>query len=235
MPKPPFWYPPILAYHRVHPDQATDTPTVSPEAFEKQMAILAQRWRPIPLSAIIGSLDGGKPLPARAVAVTFDDGTEDNFIPACPILLRYRIPATIFLITGQIGQPGYLSTDQIRQMAESGISFGSHGLDHEYLPSLAQADLERTLSESKRAIEALGLPAEFISYPGGGYTASVMSAARRGGYRGACATNRGFQRFPPDRWALRRITMHEKTVTPAGIWLCCCGYYGINRRLRAPS
>ena len=230
-----WWYPPILAYHRIHPDADPKTPTITPEAFEKQMAILAQRWRPVPLSAIVESLDGGKPLPARAVAVTFDDGTEDNFIPACPILLRYRIPATIFLITGQIGQPGYLSADQIRQMAESGISFGSHGVDHEYLPSLAQAELERVLVESKRAIEALGLPVEFVSYPGGGYTAAVMSAARRCGYRGACATNRGFQRFPPDRWALRRITMHEKTVTPAGMWLCCCGYYGINRRLRAPS
>ena len=231
----PFWYPPILAYHRVHPDRSKETPTISPETFEKQMELLAQRWKPVPLSAVAESLDGGKPLPARAVAVTFDDGTEDNFVPVCPILLRHRIPATIFMITGQMGQPGYLSADQIRQMARSGISFGSHGVDHEYLPSLAQVDLEQTLSESKRAIEKLGIPAEFMSYPGGGYTAAVMSAARRCGYRGACATNRGFRRFPPDRWALRRITMHEKTVTPFALWLRCCGYYETSRRLRAPS
>ncbi len=239
--KPPFWYPPILAYHRVHPDHDPKTPTVSPDAFEKQMAILAERWKPVPLSAVVESLDGGKPLPARAVAITFDDGTEDNFLPATPILMRHRIPATVFLITGQIGQPGYLAAEQILQMAEQGISFGSHGVDHEYFPSLAQADLERTLSESKRAIERLlhrdisGNVPIFLSYPGGGYTASVMSAVRRLGYRGACATNRGFRRFPPDRWALRRITMHEQTVTPAAMWVRCCGYYGINRRLRAPA
>jgi peptidoglycan/xylan/chitin deacetylase (PgdA/CDA1 family) len=233
--KPPFWYPPILAYHRIHPDADPKTPTVSPEAFEKQMALLAQRWKPVPLSKVAESLEKGKTLPPKAVAVTFDDGTEDNFIHAFPVLTRHKIPAAIFLITGQIGQPGTLSADQIRQMAREGISFGSHGVDHEYLPSLAQVDLERTLSESKQAVEKLGIPAEFISYPGGGYTAAVMSAARRCGYRGACATNRGFQRFPPDRWALRRITMHEETVTPAGMWLRCCGYYGINRRLRAPD
>jgi peptidoglycan/xylan/chitin deacetylase (PgdA/CDA1 family) len=224
-----------LAYHRVHPDRDPATPSVSPEAFEKQMAILAERWKPVPLSAVAESLEGGKPLPARAVAVTFDDGTEDNFLLASPILLKHRIPATLFLITGQIGRPGYLSADQIRQMAEGGISFGSHGVDHEYFPLLAQAELERTLAESKKTIENLGLSAEFVSYPGGGYTASVMSAARRLGYRGACATNRGYQRFPPDRWALRRITMHEGTATPAAIWLRCCGLYGINRRLRSPS
>lgn len=231
----PFWYPPILAYHRVHPDRATDTPTVSPEAFERQMAVLAQRWEPVPLSAVAESLEGGKPLPARAVAVTFDDGTADNFLPVTPILARHRIPATVFLITGQIGRPGYLPADQIRQMARGGISFGSHGVDHEYFPSLAQVELERTLSESKKTIENLGLPAEFVSYPGGGYTASVMSAARRLGYRGACATNRGFRRFPLDLWAMRRIMMHEGTATPAAMWLRCCGYYGINRRLRAPA
>ncbi len=233
--KPLFWYPPILAYHRVHPDTSTKTPTVSPGTFEKQMEILARRWKPISLSTFVQNLEEGKPLPERAVVVTFDDGTDDNFICAFPMLTKHRIPATIFLIAGQIGRPGYLSADQIRQMAREGISFGSHGVDHEYLPSLAQADLERTLSESKRAIESLGIPAEVVSYPGGGYTAAVMSAARRCGYRGACATNRGFRRFPPDRWALRRITMHEKTVTPAGMWLRCCGYYGINRRLRAPA
>ncbi len=236
-----WWYPPILAYHRIHPDADPKTPTVSPEAFEKQMEILAQRWKPVPLSAVAESLEGGKPLPARAVAVTFDDGTEDNFLLATPILARYQIPATVFVITGQIGRPGYLSADQIRQMAKGGISFGSHGVDHEYFPSLAQVDLERILSESKRAIERLlnrdasrNVPIS-LSYPGGGYTASIMSAAKRCGYRGACATNRGFRRFPPDRWAMRRITMHEETTTPAAMWLRCCGYYGINRRLRAPA
>ncbi len=233
--KPPFWYPPILAYHRVHPEVSPRTPTVSPEAFDRQMEILAQRWKPVPLSTVIESLAAGKPLPRRAVAVTFDDGTEDNFTHAFPVLARHRIPATIFLIVGQTSRPGYLSADQIRQMARGGVCFGSHGLDHEYLPSLSGPELKRTLSESKRLIENLGVPAEIISYPGGGFTAEAIEAAKAAGYLGGCTTNRGFRRFPPDRWALRRITMHEQAGTPAGIWLRCCGYYGLNRRLRSPS
>ena len=231
---PLFGYPPVLAYHRVHPETTRKTPTVSPSAFEKQMEILARRWDPVPLSAVFESL-AGKPLPRRAVAVTFDDGTDDNFTYAFPALARCRIPATVFLIAGQIGRPGFLSEEQIRQMAGARISFGSHGLDHEYLPSLAKPDLERTLSDSKRIIESLGVPAEFVSYPGGGFNAEVIEAARRAGYAGGCTTNRGFRRFPPDRWALRRITLHDNAASPAGIWLRCCGLYGINRSLRAPA
>ena len=232
---PPFWYPPILAYHRVHPDRTKETPTVSPEAFDRQMKILAERWKPVPLSAVMESLETGKPLPKRAVAVTFDDGTEDNFIYAFPVLARHRIPATIFMIAGQIGWPGFLSAEQIRQMARSEIAFGSHGLGHEYLPALSGPEIKRTLSESKRKIEQLGISAEFVSYPGGGFTAAVIEAAKAAGYLGGCTTNRGFRRFPPDSWALRRITMHEQGGSPAGIWLRCCGWYGINRRLRAPA
>ena len=199
------------------------------------MEILAQRWKPISLSTFVEMLEEEKPLPERAVVVTFDDGTDDNFTYAFPILTKHRIPATIFLIASQIGRPGTLSSDQIRQLAQGGVCFGSHALDHEYLPSLSGPELARTFSESKRKIEELGIPSEFVSYPGGGFTAEAIEAAKASGYRGGCTTNRGFRRFPPDRWALRRITMHERARTPADLWLRCCGYYGLNRRLRAPA
>lgn len=231
----PWWYPPILAYHRVIPEARTDTPALHPDSFALQMQILAERFHPIPLAALADYLEGKGTLPKRAVAVTFDDGTDDHFSYAFPVLAQYRIPATIFLITGQIGQPGFLSVDQIIRMAREGISFGSHGLDHEYLPSLSGPDLQRPLSESKRAIESLGIPAEFVSYPGGGFTAQTIEAAQTAGYRGGCTTNRGERRFPPDRWALRRITMHRSGSSAWGMWLRCCGYYGLNRRLRSPA
>ena len=230
----PGWTPPVLMYHRIRPVPSGETPTVSPEAFDRQMAILAKRWKPVPLSVVMEAIETGRPLPARAVAVTFDDGTDDNFAHAFPILERHRIPATIFLIAGRIGEPGFLTSSQIGEMAKTGISFGSHALNHENLPALFPEDLSRTLSESKKKIEGLGVPAQFFSYPGGSFNRPVMEAVRRAGYRGACTTNRGFRRFPPDRWALRRIALHGNAISPAALWLRCCGWYGLNRRLRAP-
>lgn len=231
----PGWYPPILAYHRVHPEPASDTPTLSPEVFRRQMRILATRWRPIPLSDLVSCLETKKPLPARAVVVTFDDGTEDNFSHAFPALLENRIPATVFMIADNVGKPGSLDTEQILKMRRGGIRFGSHTCRHAYLPSLPIERIREELIASKSTLQRMGLDLEFLSYPGGGFTPEIIRAAQEAGYRGACTTNRGIRRFPPDRWALRRITMHGNSSSAFGIWLRCCGFYGLNRRLRTPA
>ena len=95
----------ILMYHRVLENIARDNRyvqdgiAVSGEAFDKQMRYLAANYRPVTLQALVASLQGGPPLPKKAVAVTFDDGWRDNYTSAYPILKKYEIPATIFLTT----------------------------------------------------------------------------------------------------------------------------------------
>lgn len=229
------WYPPILAYHRVIPQPGTDTPGVTPDAFGRQMKILSERWRPVPLTEIAACIEAGKPIGRRCTAVTFDDGTEDLYTHAFPILQRHNIPATIFLITSNIGMPDSLKPDQIREMAGAGISFGSHTLHHAYLPSLPADRAGEEIRDSKKELEKLGLHADLFSYPGGGFTPAVREAVREAGYRAACTTNRGEKRFPIDRWAMRRITMHGNATSPIAIWIRCSGYYGLNRRLRPPA
>ncbi len=229
------WYPPILAYHRVHPTLGFDSPTIPPEIFEKQMAILAKRWKPMTLLDLVRRLEKNRPLDRREVAVTFDDGTEDNFTCAYPILARYKIPATIFIITDNIGRAGSLGEGQIRQMTKDGIVFGSHAAHHAYLPKLPMDRVRTELTESRKKLQEMGLAADLFSYPAGGFSREIAQAVREAGYRAACTTNRGFRHFPIDRWALRRITMHANVAHPLGIWLRCCGYYGLNRRLRFPS
>lgn len=229
------WYPPILAYHRILPGGGAESPTLTPEGFRRQVEILATRWRPIPLSTLVSWLEGKTRLPAKAVVLTFDDGTDDTFTYAYPILARYQVPATVFLIVGSIGEPGYLEWEQIHQMRREGFTFGSHGLTHDYLPSLPPEKARRSLAESLQTLRRHKVPAEFASYPAGGFTPEIAAIAREEGYRAACTTNRGLGRFPIDRWALRRVTAHESAGSQAGMWLHCCGYYGLNRRLRPPS
>ena len=104
----------ILAYHRIVPiadpdDYALDPELVSatPDEFDWQMSWLRQQLNPVSLGQVIDHLDGGHPLPPRAVAVTFDDGYRDTRDHAYPILRRHRIPATVFAVTGCIdsGEP----------------------------------------------------------------------------------------------------------------------------------
>lgn len=232
---PPFWYPPILTYHRVMPDPVGDTPALSPEEFERQISLLARDWNPVPLGELVSCLEAGKPVPRRAVAVTFDDGTEDTFTHAFPVLERHRVPATLFMIAGNVGKPGSLSLLQIQTMLRQGITLGSHTMNHDYLPSLSLERARDSLAHSKRMLERLGTETRFLSYPGGGFTPEIARILPSLGYRAACTTNRGLRRFPPDRFSLRRITLHRGSGSRLGMWLRCSGYYGLNRRLRAPG
>ncbi|MCM8811769.1 MAG: polysaccharide deacetylase family protein [Candidatus Omnitrophica bacterium] len=230
-----WWYPPILAYHRVDPSAGGDTPTVSPSVFEKQMSIISRYWNPISLEEWVHNRQKGLPFQKGRVAVTFDDGSGDLYLYAYPVLRKHKIPATVFLIVSNIGKPGWLQPDQIRQMAAGGISFGSHTIHHAYLPSLPREKIREELSGSKKELESMGIQARFLSYPGGGFNPEIQCMAAGAGYEAACTTNRGLRRQPVDLWAIRRIAIHENSRTPFDFWIRCRGYYGLNRRLRSPS
>ena len=100
----------VLAYHRILPelDDATfrfDTELVSArkEEFEWQMAYVARRFRLVSCQDVADAIAKDRPLPKRAVMVTFDDGFHDNYSVAFPVLRRLGVPATFFLSTGYIG------------------------------------------------------------------------------------------------------------------------------------
>lgn len=94
----------ILGYHRVA-DVEIDPHAmcVSPRHFEEQLAVLQRAARPMSLPALARALHEGN-VPARAVAITFDDGYLDNLHIARPLLAAYELPATVFAVTGALGQ-----------------------------------------------------------------------------------------------------------------------------------
>jgi len=97
---PPF---PILIYHRVNPWPSSFAIDVTPpDRFRRQMEHLARRYRVLPLEELWRRTQEGS-LPARSVAVTFDDGYADNHEFALPILRDLGVPATVFVVTGCVG------------------------------------------------------------------------------------------------------------------------------------
>jgi CelD/BcsL family acetyltransferase involved in cellulose biosynthesis len=90
----------ILYYHRVNDDRDPFFPAISTQLFEQQMRFVARHYRVVSLSELMSRLEDGSPEPV--VAITFDDGYQDNYHNAFPILQRYDLPATIFLTTGGI-------------------------------------------------------------------------------------------------------------------------------------
>jgi peptidoglycan/xylan/chitin deacetylase (PgdA/CDA1 family)/CelD/BcsL family acetyltransferase involved in cellulose biosynthesis len=95
----------ILYYHRVNNDNDPFFHAISPSLFEQQMQYIARYYKVVSLSSMLEHLDNGSK--DMVMAVTFDDGYQDNYHNAFPILQRYSVPATIFLTTGTLdsGEP----------------------------------------------------------------------------------------------------------------------------------
>jgi peptidoglycan/xylan/chitin deacetylase (PgdA/CDA1 family) len=231
------YHTPILGYHRVGPYKGDYVPTVSADAFERQLSFLARfRYRVLSLSQLAELLDHGKPMPRRAAVITFDDGYEETHSVAWPLLKRFGFPAAVFVTPSEVSAPGFMTWEQIRELSADGFTVGSHTMHHSYLPLVEARRLPEELVQSKRVIEEqIGRPAEFLSYPVGGFTADVQAAARQAGYRAACTTNRAMTCRILDRYALRRIKVTERDAHPLLFWVKLSGYYDAFRQLRRPS
>lgn len=120
----------ILCYHRVGP--RASRMVLPPENFAAQLDYLARNnYRVIRLADVPDFLAGRKPLPRRAVVITFDDGHVSSYEHAYPLLKKYNFPATFFLYTDFIGSGDALNWARIQEMAQSGlIDFQSHSKTH---------------------------------------------------------------------------------------------------------
>ena len=129
-------------------------------------------------------------LPAKTIALTFDDGYIDFYYNAYPILRRYNLNATVFVITGFVGKPAYLTWGQIKEMQGSGlIHFGAHTVHHYQLTALSDDSLRYELTESKKVLEEeTGVPVNFMAYPYGVSDTRVIAMTRQAGYIGSAGT-----------------------------------------------
>jgi peptidoglycan/xylan/chitin deacetylase (PgdA/CDA1 family) len=98
----------VLTYHSVLPSEIDIEDyearnVVTQEMFAWQMRYLAKHYRCLPLAQAVQQLGGDGALPQYAVAVTFDDGFQNNLRYALPVLSEYRVPVTIFVTTGHVG------------------------------------------------------------------------------------------------------------------------------------
>jgi peptidoglycan/xylan/chitin deacetylase (PgdA/CDA1 family) len=159
----------------------------------------------------------GKKLDRKTLAITFDDGYEDHFLHAFPILKKYGFPATIFLAVESIngywesvkaegGRIKGLSTNQILELQKGDlIRFGSHGYSHRNLVDLPEEERVFEIRNSKLYLEdMLGEDIPFISYPFGASDEGVKNIVGEAGYRA------GFSIWSrnPDIYSIRRIPLH---------------------------
>lgn len=196
---------PILLYHSVAEDPQ-DPLSVTPARLEQEMSYLRDRgYHPLQFADL--QAWGAHPLPSKPVLITMDDGYENQFTAAFPILKRTGMKATIFAITGNMGKPGYLTWRQLRTMEASGtVDTQSHTVNHPDLTKLSFEAKSAELSQSRRVIlHELGHPAVAFAYPYGLYDKASIEAVRLAGYRYAVTGEPGYAQVTQGLLTLHRI------------------------------
>ncbi len=212
----------ILTYHSI---SEGDSPLqTSPPLFAQQMEWLVARGSVINAASLSDLADHWSDLDnlaPRSVILTFDDAYADFYTHAAPVLRAHKLPATVFLPTAYVGRtnawPGQpvwvketplMSWEQIAELAQAGIQFGSHTVNHPDLTALPPAEAERELAESRRSIEErTGHKVEHFCYPYGKWNAAVCDAASRV-YRTACSTIAGTVPHRSNIHLLPRVDAH---------------------------
>jgi peptidoglycan/xylan/chitin deacetylase (PgdA/CDA1 family) len=191
---------------------------VAPEAFEEQLRFLRdagyysvdlERWRE--------AAEAKRPLPGRAVLITFDDGYADFLTDAWPLLERYGFSALVFLVADLVGRSNawdrvygeevpLLGWDEIRGLRDRGVRFGSHSATHPPLTSLAPAKVAREAARSRAVLEReLGLPIRSFAYPYGDVDPAVRHLVGACGYVFGLSCRADACRFHDPLLALPRL------------------------------
>jgi peptidoglycan/xylan/chitin deacetylase (PgdA/CDA1 family) len=231
---------PILFYHKIGTpadDSCNPHLYVPLENFAAQMRSLSQHgYNTLTLSELNQALDNRVKLPRRSVIITFDDGHRDNYENAFPVLERYNLKATVFVVADFIGRKAgwqrrenitepLLSWDQIYQMQKKGITFASHTCTHPMLNKIPPDKARYEIMVSREKLEqGLGVPVESFCYPYGEFNQKVTALVKEAGYIAACTTDHGNCHSRDDVYLLKRVFVWPDTSLWRFIYYLSCLY-----------
>lgn len=200
----------ILMYHYIRSgvDKKKDPIgyglSVSSAEFEGHLvALQALGYREISLADLMAGKGDD-----RSVTLTFDDGYEDFYTTAYPILKKHGWKATLYIITGMIGGD-YMTWDQISELQKDGFEIGAHSVTHPALSSLSEARQHSEIFESKKTLEQqLGIQIHSFCYPSGKYNQTTIQLVQAAGYTDATTTQPGpIRSLAGNQYTLTRYRM----------------------------
>jgi peptidoglycan/xylan/chitin deacetylase (PgdA/CDA1 family) len=226
----PWERPRVLMYHLITPPVPGGRyrgMRVSPEDFEWQLQwLVANGFHFATMSELANA-----PTKPRTVAITFDDGYEDNYLAAFPLLAKYSAKATLYLVaergdgcdwsakkkahhnSGELVREPKLSDAQVTEMLTSGVfELGAHTLTHANLATLDAAEKRREIAGSMEWLEhKFGVRVRSFAYTFGIWDSTDRETVRNAGFTTAVTTDAGIDPLPfPDPLAIRRIKISGK-------------------------
>jgi peptidoglycan/xylan/chitin deacetylase (PgdA/CDA1 family) len=211
----------VLMYHNIdHPPQGARIPNlyVTPRMFRFQMWYLRMAgFQVLSIRDLVAAVEEGQ-MRHNIAAITFDDGYEDFYKNAYPVLKRYGYPSTVFIVSGLVGKGNVwdsrnenfvkplMDWKTITEISRNNVQIGSHTKTHPELTRISSDEQNDEISASKRDLEErLNHSVDIFCYPGGDYNEQVKEAVKKAGYHYSVTTQRGHVARGCDPHALRRI------------------------------
>ena len=221
---------PILMYHRLgavpYRGNRFRNQYVPPKMFARQMKYLFKHgYQTLSAKGLINYTKQQTPVNDKKICITFDDGYESFYTYGFPVLQKYNFTAIVFLVAGYINRTRLndsdsvpmLKAEQIKEMAEAGIDFGSHSFSHRSLTGLGTDELEREIKDSKTVLEELlGRQIESFCYPYGAFNEHVKKMVQQH-YKVAFSAKKGLSGI--QGLALPRIDINKGKSLPVFIYL----------------
>jgi peptidoglycan/xylan/chitin deacetylase (PgdA/CDA1 family) len=216
---------PILMYHYIEVAPASTTLKglyLDPKIFANQLLELQKNnYKTLFVSEVGASIVSQQKLDQKNIALTFDDGYEDFYTEAYPLLKKYNCKATLYVIINALDKKGYLTRIQVRELADSGlVEIASHTFNHPDLRILKAKDAKFEIMDSKKILEQIsGKPVLSFAYPYGYYKTEFFEIASSTGYTSAASVMPGSRQGTDDRWILRRIRPNDRSGQTFIAWL----------------
>lgn len=210
-----------IGYTPSHTDGTTENNTVSPENFAQHIGYLhSTGFVSVGLSDLWAALFQGASLPPKPVVVTFDDGYDDAYRYAFPVLQNRAMTGTFFLITNFMGGAGFLNWGQAASMKQAGMEIGNHTMSHRSLAGLPyQQQVDEIDGAAKALADHLGARPKFFCYPEGHHDGHSVEVVRKTGHQAAVTISDGTLHSRSSVYTLTRVRVRASTDTKELNWL----------------
>ncbi len=202
---------PILMYHHIGGNYKSiyNIPTAD---FAAQMDYLAQHgYTTVSVDQVAAALRGQASLPPCPVAITFDDGYEQQYANAWPILQQHNFHATFYLVTGYISMShAFMNLDQIKDLQHSGNWIGSHTYSHAFVGRLSGYDLKHQIVDANvKLSNELGVSVTTFAYPYGSYSFTAQRMISDSGFISAAWLGASYHQSADRVYRLSRIGVYS--------------------------
>lgn len=202
----------VLMYQRVGEPHATST-NIRLDQFDAHLRVIVERGlNVIPVPEILTALKAGRALPDRTIGLSFDGGFRSFYTDAWPRLREAGLPFTLFIATDTIddGSDGFMTWEQIREIARDGATVGTQTASHRLMPLLGRDANDRDIARAVQRLEAeLGQRPQVFAYPYGAMSRAAREAVEEAGLEAAFGQHSGVLHPGSPFHFLPRFPMNE--------------------------